>query len=298
MAGNPNSGFSPCVRRVTASSSAMPSAAVGSGRLGIRSITSPMRASTSASRASSSVCCAFSCAWLAIGIEVSSPRCLASAIALAAALRSARTCSTSASSPRRAPSSSMNASTSSPAPRRASAARTRSVSERISLASIMTWLRLTLPGSGRRRPRPALPRSRRRAAAASASPSSMATAKPASCSSSMSLAPSPKPTTWAGSMPWRRAHPVQGAALGHARLGDLEEERQRLGDEQRGSPNWPRSSTCSVSSSSGSPTTTILVVGSVSQRSRSPTAWASSLAWRAYSSAYRFSSSTYSSSST
>ena len=71
---------------VTESSSDMPSAAVGSGRFGMRSISLRMRSVISPRAPSSVACSAFSWAWRAIGIEVSSPFCLASAMALAAAL--------------------------------------------------------------------------------------------------------------------------------------------------------------------------------------------------------------------
>jgi len=82
------SGFWPWVLMVTESSSDMPSAAVGSGRLGHaqHQLADALRDLSPGAPSFRRLLGSSAGAWWAIGIEVSSPFCLASAMALAAAL--------------------------------------------------------------------------------------------------------------------------------------------------------------------------------------------------------------------
>ena len=202
--------------------------------LGMRSITSPMAASASASAVSSAACRSLSSAWRAISAAASSPRCFASAIALAAAFRSARAASTRArSSSRRVVGLEELVDVPHGLLAAAGERRLRALRIGADLPDVQHQGRESTNASRK----PATPSSSTlgtvqpaigfRAASASAT----ATPRPAASRSSTSFAPSPNATTAAGSIPSRSAYELERRALAHAGQGELEEDRERLGDE-------------------------------------------------------------------
>jgi hypothetical protein len=253
--------------------------AVGSGRFGSASMTSAMRGLDPGERVLVAPTAAFSCAWLGdLGSRCPRPaawprrspwrrRC-ARRGPPRRGLQQRTPLAVELEEPRRP---------ALPAPRRRSSASAPPPGPSGS-ASRRSSDRGCTNASRKRRRRPArAPRSQSAIRSSDGSASSIGHAEAGVSSSSWSLAPSPNATTWRPARPRERSHThSQRAALRHAGLAHLEEERQRLGDEQAvaellaqlasSRPAAPARRPSRSSSSAGQPA------------SRSPTACASSLA--------------------